>query len=519
MSEWDDTTDVLVAGSGAGGVTGAYTAAREGMSVILVEASDRFGGTTAYSGGGGMWFPGNPVVHRAGIEDDIDDAVQYYAAVVGDRTPAALQETYVRGGAPLVEYLEAEERLKFSLLPWPDYFGSAPKARGDGMRHIAAKPLKVAAAPELRELIRGPLDTDRLGQPAPEDYFIGGRALIARFLLATRQYPHSSARLDTALTELVVEDGRVAGAVVQTPDGRRRIRARRGVLLAAGGFEHNDEMRARYGVPGQSRDSMGPWSNRGLAHLAGIAVGADTDLMDQAWWSPGLTHPDGSSAFALWFTGGIFVDDDGRRFVNESAAYDRLGRAVLAAMADGTVTLPFWMVYDSSGDEEVPVPPVKATNVSMVEPQRYVSAGLWRSADTLESLAEAIGVPPQNLTDTVARFNEFAAHGIDEDFGRGDEPYDRAFSGGASPLHPIDQPPFHAAAFGVSDLGTKGGLRTDTTARVLDTTGQVIPGLYAAGNTMAAPSGTTYPGGGNPIGTSMVFSHLAVLDMLKGSRP
>jgi len=291
------------------------------------------------------------------------------------------------------------------------------------------------------------------------------------------------------------------------------------VLLAAGGFEHNDEMRARYGVPGQSRDSMGPWSNRGLAHLAGIAAGADTDLMDQAWWSPGLTHPDGSSAFALWFTGGIFVDDDGRRFVNESAAYDRLGRAVLAAMADGTVTLPFWMVYDSSGDEEVPVPPVKATNVSMVEPQRYVSAGLWRSADTLESLAEAIGVPPQNLTDTVARFNEFAAHGTDEDFGRGDEPYDRAFSGGASPLHPIDQPPFHAAAFGVSDLGTKGGLRTDTTARVLDTTGQVIPGLYASGNTMAAPSGTTYPGGGNPIGTSMVFSHLAVLDMLKGSGP
>ena len=154
------------------------------------------------------------------VEDDVDDAVQYYAAVVGDRTPAALQETYVRGGAPLVEYLEAEERLKFSLLPWPDYFGSAPKARGDGMRHIAAKPLKVAAAPELRELIRGPLDTDRLGQPAPEDYFIGGRALIARFLLATRQYPHASARLDTALTELVVEDGRVAGAVVQTPEGR-----------------------------------------------------------------------------------------------------------------------------------------------------------------------------------------------------------------------------------------------------------------------------------------------------------
>ena len=119
--------------------------------------------------------------------------------------------------------------------------------------------------------------------------------------------------------------------------------------------------------------------------------------------------------------------------------------------------------------------------------------------------------------DTVARYNEMARHGVDEDFGRGDEAYDRAFSGGASPLYPIEKAPFHAAAFGVSDLGTKGGLRTDTAARVLDKADNVIPGLYAAGNTMAAPSGTAYPGGGNPIGTSMVFSHLAVRDMAKGA--
>ena len=136
-------------------------------------------------------------------------------------------------------------------------------------------------------------------------------------------------------------------------------------------------------------------------------------------------------------------------------------------------------------------------------------------ADTLAELAGKIGVPPANLVETVARFNEFAARGVDEDFGRGDEPYDRAFSGGAAPLYPIEQPPFHAAAFGVSDLGTKGGLRTDSAARVLDKAGNAIPGLYAAGNTMAAPSGYAYPGGGNPIGTSMVFSHLAVKNMLE----
>lgn len=508
---WDEVCDVLVAGSGGGGVTGAYTAAREGLNVVLVEATDKFGGTTAYSGGGGMWFPCNPVLLRAGADDTIDDALEYYHAVVGDRTPRELQETYVRGGAPLIEYLEADANLKFSALPWPDYFGKAPKARADGQRHIAARPLNVAKAPHLREVVRGPLDADRLGAEQPGDYFVGGRALIARFLKAIEQYPDASLQLDTAVVELVRDGARVTGAVVESKGRRRAIQARRGVLLATGGFEGNAAMRQRYGVPGDVADTMGPWGNLGKAHEAAIAVGADVDLMDQAWWSPGLTHPDGRSAFALWFTGGIFVDQNGHRFVNESAAYDRIGRAILPRLADGSMTLPYWMIYD---DRDGLVPPVKATNVSMVEPQRYVDAGLWHSADTLAELAAKIGVPADNLHETVSRFNDFAASGVDAELGRGDEAYDRAFSGGASPLVAIEKAPFHAAAFGISDLGTKGGLRTDTAARVLDTSGTVIEGLYAAGNTMAAPSGTAYPGGGNPIGTSMLFSHLAVKDML-----
>ena len=370
--------------------------------------------------------------------------------------------------------------------------------------------------------ITGPIGTPRststawLGAPGPSagsmrsgrtSTFSGAPAVLDEQLGGEEMHAET-----TGLVDLVVENGRVVGAVLETNGASRTVRTRRGVLLATGGFEHNDELRTRFGVPGESRDTMGPWGNQGLAHLAGIAAGADTDLMDQAWWSPGLTHPDGRSAFALWFTGGIFVNAEGRRFTNESAAYDRLGRAVLDAMADGSVTLPYWMVYDNA---EGLVPPVKATNVSMVEPERYVEAGLWQTADTLEELATLIGVPPQNLVDTVDRFNGFVGRGVDEDFGRGDEAYDRAFSGGAPPLYPIVEAPFHAAAFGVSDLGTKGGLRTDSAARVLDTAGNPIPGLYAAGNTMAAPSGHAYPGGGNPIGTSMVFSHLAVKNMLE----
>lgn len=506
---FDDEVDVLVVGSG-GGVAGAYTAAREGLSVALVEATDQFGGTTAYSGGGGMWFPGNPVIARAGVDDSPQQAFEYFHAVVGDRTPYELQQTYVVGGSRLIEYLECDEHFAFAELPWPDYYGSVPGARADGRRHIVPVPVSASALGALADVIRGPLDTERLGHPAPP-MLSGGRALIGRFLWALGRFPQARTHLNSPLIELITAgDGAVIGAVVDRGGEEVRIGARQGVLLAAGGFEQNPRMRRYWGVPGHADDSMGCPGNTGAAHQAAIRVGADTDLMDQAWWSPGLTHPDGRSAFALWFTGGIFVDRTGERFVNESAPYDRLGRAVLAQMNSRGTGLPFWMIYD---DREGETPPVKATNVSMVDPAHYRSAGLWHTAETLDDLAALIDVPAGALCATVTRYNALVAGGRDTDFGRGEEPYDRAFSGGELPLVPIEKPPFHAAVFGLSDLGTKGGLRTDTNARVLDTSGAPIPGLYAAGNTMAAVTGTTYPGGGNPIGASLLFSHLAALDM------
>ena len=509
---WDECVDVVVVGSG-GGITGAYTAAREGLSVALVEGSDKFGGTTAFSGGGGMWFPCNPVLQRAGSDDTIEDALTYFHAVVGDRTPRDLQDTFVRGGARLISYLEEDDGFAFKVLPWPDYFGGAPGARLDGLRHIVARALPASALGPYADRVRGPLDNERLGAPAPE-LLTGGRALIGRFLAALRRYPHAAVHLDSPLTELVTDGGTVTGVVVQRNGEHVRIGARRGVLLASGGFEHNQEMRDSFGVPGRSADTMGASGNTGAAHRAAIRIGAATDLMDQAWWSPGLTHPDGRSTFSLWFTGGIFVDSEGRRFVNESGPYDRLGRSVLDQIDSGAVTLPFWMVYD---DREGEIPPVKSTSVSLVESELYTRAGLWRTADTLAGLADEIGLPSANLEATVSHFNELVARGADADFGRGDEAYDRTFTGGELPMVPIDQPPYHAAAFGLSDLGTKGGLVTDTHARVLDTAGRPIPGLYAAGNTMAAVSGTTYPGGGNPIGASMLFSHLAALHMAHSS--
>jgi 3-oxosteroid 1-dehydrogenase len=514
VTAWDDETDVIVAGSG-GGLVGAYTAAREGLSVMVVEANDQFGGTTAYSGGGGMWFPCNPVLRRAGSDDTLEDAFAYFHAAVGDRTPLDLQRAYVYGGSDLIAYLEEDECFEFDVLPWPDYFGRLPHARLDGLRHTVMKPLPTKQLGELAHSVRGPLDAERLGA-APPKALIGGRALIGRLLWAITAHPHAALRLNSPLVELITSSEGVVGAVIEDHGSRRAIRARAGVLLAAGGFENNPALRERFGVPGSDRDTMGAPGNVGLALQAGIDAGAAIDLMDQAWWSPGLTHPDGRSAFALWFTGGIFVNQDGKRFVNESGPYDRIGRTIIDQMSCGAMTLPFWMIYD---DREGLVPPVKATNVSMVEPEQYVKAGLWHTAGTLPELAAKIGIDAENLVSTVKRFNEFVTTGVEEDFRRGDEAYDRTFSGGRSPLVPIETGPFHAAAFGLSDLGTKGGLVTDSSARVLDTDGNPIDGLYAAGNTMAAVSGTAYPGGGNPIGSSMLFSHLAVRDMAANRPP
>jgi 3-oxosteroid 1-dehydrogenase len=507
LSVWDEICDVLVVGSGAGGMTGAYVAAREGLQVILVENSDKFGGTTAYSGGG-MWLPCNAALRRSGDDDTMDDAREYFRAVVGQRTPRALQDAFLDTGAPLVDYLEADPGFVFMNYPWPDYFGEMPKARVGG-RHIAPMPLPASAIGTLRQSLRPDLAEERRGHSAPEE-LLGGQALVGRFLLALSKRRNATLRLRHELVEFVREGDRVTGAVVRTPDGVRRIGARAGIIVAAGGFEHNAELRARFGVPGSVAGTMGPPSNTGLPLVAGMAIGADVDLMDQAWWSPGLLQPDGTATFTLGFDGGIFVDQDGRRFINESLPYDRAGRGIISLIEKGQLTLPFWLLYD---DRDAGMPPIQFPNIPFAEPEAYRAADLWRSAPDLSILADRIGVPADALLQTVARFNGLADCGEDTDFGRGVEAYDRLFTADAVPLAPIVKPPFHAVAFGLSDLGTKGGMRTDAHGRVLDTSGAVIAGLYAAGNSMAAVSGTSYPGGGNPIGSSMIFAYLAARDM------
>jgi hypothetical protein len=249
-------------------------------------------------------------------------------------------------------------------------------------------------------------------------------------------------------------------------------------------------------------------TNTGEVIDAAAAVGAATDFTGEGWFCPGLEQPDGSGTFTLGFRGGLMVDATGRRYGNECLPYDRFGRLMAAAPE----RIPSWFLFDSREGGRLPA-------IAMPEgsAEEHLAAGTWVRADTIAGLAEAAGLPVDAIAATVERFNGFAAAGVDEDFGRGEDEYDTFFAGAGTPnkaLVPVDQPPFYAARFVLSDLGTKGGLVTDAAGRVVDTAGVPIPGLYAASNSTASVFGSAYPGPGAPLGAAMVYASLAVEDML-----
>ena len=502
---WDDRFDVVVAGSGAGAMTGALAAASSGLRTVVLEKTPLLGGTSAYSGSA-IWLPGSRVQQRAGIGDSTESARTYLRALLGEKN-AGHREAFLSTAPQVVEFLEQNPEIEFEWRPFPDYF--ARPGRMDQGRSFVPLDLPQDRLGELASLVRPIVDRDRAGLGHdPAAPLSAGRALIGRLLLAFTQTGNGVVRTETALTDLIVEDGRVVGVVARTADGTVRLRAERGVLLAAGGFEGDAAARAERGLPGSAQWSMAPaGANTGDAIAAAVRIGAATGLLDQAWWCPGLATPDGRAAFTLGFRGGLIVDGSGRRFANECLPYDQMGRQMAAEPG----RVPAHLIFDSRSGGRLP-----AISVPTVKPEEQLKAGLWVKADTLEDLAAALGLPADNLTTTVERFNGFAEKGTDEDFHRGEDPYDRFFATGDGPnpcLVPIDRPPYYAARVVLSDLGTKGGLRTDTEARVLDASGNPIPGLYAVGNTSASFTGPFYPGPGIPIGTAMAFAYRAVQDM------
>ncbi|SCF59321.1 FAD-dependent oxidoreductase [Streptomyces sp. Ncost-T10-10d] len=510
--DWDATHDVIVVGSGAGAMTGALAAAGDGLDTVVLERTKLLGGTSAYSGAA-VWLPGTQVQERAGLDDSAETAGNYLRALTGD-AEAERREAFLRHAPELVARLEADPAIEFEWRPFPDYV--AAPGRMDAGRSFVPLELAPALLGDLLPLVRPAIDRDRLGKGHPDAPLSQGRALIGRLLLALTRTRNALVRIEHQVIGLVSEDGRITGVEVLAPHGKVRMRARRGVLLAAGGFEGDEALRAGHQVPGRAAWSMAPrGTNTGEVLEAAVAAGAATGLMDEAWWCPGTELADGSAAFTLGLRGGLAVDGSGRRFANESLPYDRMGRAIAAA---GGADASFHLIFDSREGGALP-----AITVPPADPADHLAAGTWVRADTLPELAALIGVPAETLTETVARFNGFAADGEDIDHHRGEDPYDLFFAGtenapGPNPcLIPLDRPPYYAARLVLSDLGTKGGLRTDVHARVLDAQGRPLPGLYAAGNTSASFTGRVYPGPGVPLGTAMVFASLAVRHMAQGS--
>ncbi|MFS0694396.1 FAD-dependent oxidoreductase [Streptomyces nitrosporeus] len=509
--EWDATHEVIVVGSGAGAMTGALIAAADGHDTVVLERTALLGGTSAYSGAA-CWLPGTQVQERAGLGDSTEAAETYLRTLTGDAEPER-REAFLRHAPELVARLEQDPALTFAWQAFPDYV-PAP-GRMDAGRSFVPLDLEPEELGDLLPLVRPAVDRDRAGQGHPDGPLRQGRALIGRLLLAATRTGNAHIRTGHHVTGLVTEDGRITGVEARTLHGTVRIRAVRGVLLAAGGFEGDDTLRTENRVPGTAAWSMAPrGTNTGEVLRAAVAAGAATGLMDEAWWCPGAELPDGSAAFTLGLRGGIVVDGDGRRFADESLPYDRMGRAIAAAQALAH------LVFDSRQGGALP-----AITVPPVGPAGHPTAAAWVRADSLPELAALIGVPAEALTGTVARFNGFAATGTDEDHHRGEDPYglffaDRKNAPGPNPcLVPLDRPPYYAVRLVPADLGTKGGLRTDPDARVLDTGGRPLPGLYAAGNTSASFTGRVYPGPGVPIGTAMVFASLAVRHMTAGPGP
>jgi len=505
--------DFIVVGTG-GGLIGAWAAGRRGLRTLVLEKTDTVGGTTALSGAG-IWIPASAPMRRAGIDDSIEAATEYLDAIVGDDAPRELRQAYLHVGPEMVD--ELEQDAHFGELAWrqiPDYFHEYPGHLRKG-RTIFPADIDRAELGDLEPLVRRPLWTDYWGVEPPTT-MIGGQALTARALRAAVATGNVTVLTNTPLTDLVIEDGRVVGVKAEHDGQAVTYRAARGVLLAAGGYERNAELRQRHQPPVTDAWTSGAPGNTGDALAAATAIGAGTALLDEAWFAPGIVTPDSRPVFYTMVWSGIWVNSAGQRFMNERLPYDRAGHELMRQQV-----IPAWWVFDQTlvdadGFRELPVEPKVP---GWFDVDRWLAGGALRRADSLGELAAQIGVPADALSATVDEWNGFARNGVDEAFHRGEAPWDRVVRGlwgdhtdGPNPcLGVLAKPPYYAVQVVPTDLGTKGGVTTDADSRVLREDGTVIDGLYAAGNTMAPPLGRIYPGAGGPIATTMIFSYLAAV--------
>ncbi len=555
MNNWDHEVDIVVVGSGAGALTAACRAADRGCEVLVVEKAGSYGGTSA-SSGGGLWIPNNHLMRAAGIDDSEEEAIAYITALTAEDVEPALVQAYVRESPVMFRYLQEQTRAAFeSMIHYADYYqeleGAKPGGRsidplpyharelGDafatlGHSHVQTTVMgligytnqegaillskapgwfKVVAklALEYSADIVGRLKSRRSRR------LVMGNALIGRLRhsLDDRGVP---LWLSSPVVELLMEENRVSGVVVDGQDGPCRVRARRGVIIGAGGFEHNQDMREKY-LPGPTRVDWSAASptNTGDLIRAAEHIGAALHLMDEAWWGPTIVL-EGEDRARMLFTersmpGCIMVNREGRRFVNESVAYTTAVQAMYDR-SGAQDNLPAFAIFDSRYRREYPFGPLLPGGMKLdwLQPPRVRDRFLKKHA-TLEGLAAELGVDPGGLKQTVERFNRYAHSGVDEDFHRGENSYDLLYGDvrlGPNPcLAPVVEGPFYGVEIYPGDIGTKGGLLTNENAQVINRDGSEIAGLYAIGNSSASPMGRYYPGAGATLGPAMTFGYIA----------
>ncbi len=551
--EWDRETDLLVAGAGPAGLTAALAAAIEGLDVILCEKSDQVGGTGATSAGT-LWIPGNRLSRDAGYHDTTDKAATYLDSLTSDPGTNPLREVFLRDGPDMIDYLVSHSELSFTPCGLhPDYRNNQPGAALEG-RAIIPEPFDARQLGEEVNRIRPPIaeymvlggmmlskaDIDplvnRYRSPANFTHatrlvlrhvtdrlryrrgtrLTMGNALIGRlfFSLLKRNVP---VLFETCLAELTRENDRVTGAVLQGPGGRQRVRAKRGVVCATGGFAHNEALRTRY-MP----EPVRPWSmavpeNQGDGITAAEAVNArirSDGHKSSGFWSPvSVTRrKDGSRGLYPHILldrakpGLIAVNAAGRRFVNEAVSYHDFVEGMLHSH-ETVNTMPAWLVCDSRF--------VRKYGLGSIYPgtrrlKSFADQGYIVLADTVSDLAARIDVNPAGLMDTVERHQRYAESGSDPDFGKGDDALNR-FNGDPDHepnpcLGPIATPPFVAIAVWPAEIGCSIGLETNVHGEVIDTRGEVLKGLYACGNDMSSIMAGTYAGPGITLGPAIVFA-------------
>lgn len=528
----DQNYDVVVLGSGAAGLTAALAAAVDGARVAVFEKAELLGGTTALSGGT-IWIPNNQPAAREGIRDSRELGLEYLASLSNGMILPELAEALIDGGPLFVDFVEANTELRLRLVKgYPDYHPEHPGGLPGGGRSIEPDFVSFEGLEEWSDRIAG--DVRRMmiaemplgggtGAVAPEllaereaAKLEGlGRALVGGLLRACLERDVSVTAQARAVRLRSGAAG-VTGVEFETPDGPLVVQAG-SVVIATGGFEYDPEF-VRDFLRGPITRQIGAPSNTGDGLRMAMRLGAKLGNMREAWWSPVVSFPgtrtDGGangllSARERALPGSIMVNRRGKRFANEAANYNALGGAfhVLDESLLDYLNVPAYLIFDQST--------VDRFGVFGIAPGGTMPEWVAR-ADTLDELVAAMGLPVEAVRATVERFNENARAGVDPDFGRGNSAYDR-FPGGrmtdpeliGATLAPVDTAPYYGVTVDVSLLGTKGGPRTDTEGRVLDVDGAVIPGLYAAGNAMASPSGMVYGGAGATLAVAGIFGFYA----------